>query len=40
MSPCTLLVPPHLSFELVNNGTTTLRLVSVFTAAPVPLGPA
>jgi uncharacterized cupin superfamily protein len=39
MSPCTLLVPPHLSFELVNNGTTTLRLVSVFTATPAPLGP-
>jgi uncharacterized cupin superfamily protein len=40
MAPCTLLVPPHLSFELVNNGTTTLRLVSVFTAPPAPLGPA
>ena len=40
MSPCTLLVPPHLSFELVNNGTTTLRLVSVFTATPEPLAPA
>ena len=39
MSPCTLLVPPNLSFELVNNGTTTLQLVSVFTAAPVPLAP-
>jgi uncharacterized cupin superfamily protein len=37
MAPCTLLVPPHLSFELVNNGTTTLRLVSVFTATPAPL---
>jgi len=39
MSPCTLLVPPHLSFELVNNGSTALRLVSVFSAAPEPLAP-
>jgi len=37
MAPCTLLVPPHLSFEVVNNGTTTLHLISVFTAAPAQL---
>ena len=39
MAPCTLLVPPHLSFELVNNGTTALQLVSVFTTAPGPISP-
>ena len=37
MAPCTLLVPPLLSFELVNNGTTTLQLVSIFNAAPSPI---
>jgi len=40
MAPCTLLVPAQLSFELVNNGTTTLRLVTVCTATPEPFTPA
>ena len=37
IAPCTLLIPPALSFEIVNNGTVPLRLVSVFTAAPLPV---
>ena len=37
IAPCTLLIPPGLSFEIVNNGTVLLQLVSVFSAAPVPL---
>ena len=37
IAPCTLLIPPGFSFEIVNNGTTTLQLVSVFSAAPVPI---
>jgi uncharacterized cupin superfamily protein len=35
-APCTLLIPRSLSYEIVNNGTVPLRLVSVFTVAPVP----
>lgn len=34
LAPCTLLIPPHLSYELVNNGTVPLQLVTVFTVAP------
>lgn len=32
--PCTLLVPRHGIFELVNDGCTPLQLVWVFTAKP------
>jgi hypothetical protein len=35
--PCTLLIPPQLQFQLVNNGTTPLQLVWVFSVAPVPI---
>ena len=38
--PCTLLIPPHTAFQLVNNGTAPLQLVWVFTAAPVAVGTA
>jgi mannose-6-phosphate isomerase-like protein (cupin superfamily) len=34
--PCTLLIPPQQSFQLVNNGTAPLQLVWVYTQAPVP----
>jgi gentisate 1,2-dioxygenase len=30
-SPCTLVVPPHSSFQLVNNAAIPLLVVSVFT---------
>lgn len=33
--PCTLLIPPRLQFELVNDGSAPLELVWVFTAAPI-----
>lgn len=39
IAPCTLLIPPRLSFEIVNNGTVPLQLVSVFSAAPAPVTP-
>jgi hypothetical protein len=32
--PCTLLIPPELPFEVVNNGALPLELVWVFTVAP------
>lgn len=33
-SPCTLVVPPHSDFQLVNNAVLPLLVVSVFTAEP------
>jgi len=33
-SPCTLIVPPHTDFQLVNNAVLPLLVVSVFTAEP------
>jgi quercetin dioxygenase-like cupin family protein len=33
-SPCTLVVPPHTDFQLVNNAAVPLLVVSVFTAEP------
>lgn len=35
--PCTLMIPPLQSFQLVNNGTAPLQLVWVYTAAPTPV---
>jgi uncharacterized cupin superfamily protein len=37
ISPCSLLIPPRLSFQLINNGTTLLQLVSILTELPLPL---
>lgn len=34
-SPCTLVVPPHTDFQIVNNAAVPLRVVSVFTAEPL-----
>ncbi|HUG24223.1 hypothetical protein [Piscinibacter sp.] len=36
LGPCTLLIPPQLAFQLVNNGSALLQLVWVFTLAPTP----
>lgn len=36
-APCTLLIPPHTPFQIVNDGATPLPLTWVFTAAPVAL---
>jgi hypothetical protein len=36
--PCTLLIPPHLTFQLVNQGSAPLQLVWVFTVTPVAAG--
>ncbi len=33
-SPCTLVVPPHADFQLVNNAAVPMLVVSVFTAEP------
>lgn len=37
LAPCTLRIPPGLGFEIVNNGTMPLQLVSVFSAGPAPV---
>jgi hypothetical protein len=34
--PCTLVIPPTLSFELANDGAAPLQLVWVFSVAPMP----
>ncbi|MEO6033592.1 MAG: cupin domain-containing protein [Burkholderiaceae bacterium] len=33
-APCTLLIPPHRTYQIVNHGSTALQVVSVFTEAP------
>ncbi len=33
-SPCTLVVPPHADFQIVNNAAVPMLVVSVFTAEP------
>lgn len=33
-APCTLVVPPHCDFQIANNATLPLRVVSVFTSEP------
>lgn len=38
-SPCTLVVPPHTDFQLVNNSAIPLVVVSVFTTEPRPSDP-
>jgi quercetin dioxygenase-like cupin family protein len=32
IAPCSLLIPPHLAYQVVNNGAVALQLVEVFTA--------
>ena len=39
-APCTLVVPPGSDFQIANNGTQPLRLVSVFTVPPEAAAPA
>ena len=35
-APCTVLVPPGVPFQFVNNGTEDLKMVAVSTTTPVP----
>lgn len=39
IAPCSLLVPPGLEFQVINNGTATLQLVWAYTQTPEPAGP-
>lgn len=38
-APCTVLVPPGLPFQFVNDGAEDLQMVAVCTATPVPTQP-
>lgn len=37
-SPCTVVIPPQVEFEFVNNASIPLQLVVVFSAPPQPVG--
>ncbi len=37
-SPCTVVIPPHVEFEFVNNAAIPLQLVIVFSRAPEAVG--
>ena len=37
-SPCTVVIPPQVEFEFVNNAAIPLQLVVVFSAPPQPVG--
>lgn len=38
-APCTVLVPPHVSFQFVNHGAEPMQMVAVCTATPQRVNP-
>ncbi len=39
-APCTVLIPPRVTFQFVNHGVEPMQMVAVCTATPQPVNPA